>query len=140
MEIKIQVEAGELFNVKNVENEVSNLVKSTLYGIETDAKRNCSVDTGRLRGSITTNITGKMSGECGTNVEYAEDVEYGTRPHTIRPKDKQALHWKEGNTDIFAKEVHHPGTKAKPFFEPAVKKNEDKLDKDLDKLIERISK
>ena len=70
----------------------------------------------------------------------AEDVEYGTRPHTIKPKNKQALHWKEGNTDVFAKEVHHPGTKAKPFFEPAVKKNEDKLDKDLDKLIERISK
>ncbi|WP_347029150.1 hypothetical protein [Intestinibacter bartlettii] len=69
MEIKIQVEAGELFNIKNLENEVSNLVKSTLYGIEGDAKRNCSVDTGRLRGSITTNITGKMSGECGTNVE-----------------------------------------------------------------------
>lgn len=140
MEIKIQVEAGELFNIKNVENEVSKLVKDTLYNIETDAKRNCPVDNGRLRGSITTNITGPMSGECGTNVEYAEDVEYGTRPHTIRPKDKQALHWKEGNTDVFAKEVHHPGTKAKPFFEPAVKKNKDKLDKDLDKLIERISK
>ena len=38
MEIKIQVEAGELFNIKNLENEVSNLVKSTLYGIEGDAK------------------------------------------------------------------------------------------------------
>ena len=84
MEIKIQVEAGELFNIKNVENEVSNLVKSTLYGIETDAKRNCSVDTGRLRGSITTNITGKMSGETGTNISYATAVEYGTRPHTKR--------------------------------------------------------
>ena len=140
MEIKIQVETGELFNVKNIENEVSSLVKNTLYGIETEAKRNCPVDTGRLRGSITTNITGKMSGETGTNISYATAVEYGTRPHTIKPKDKQALHWKEGNTDVFAKEVHHPGTKAKPFFEPAVKKNEDKLDKDLDKLIERISK
>ena len=139
MEIKVQVEAGELFNVKNIENEVSSLVKNTLYGIETEAKRNCPVDTGRLRGSITTNITGKMSGETGTNISYATAVEYGTRPHTIKPKDKQALHWKEGNTDVFAKEVHHPGTKAKPFFEPAVKKNEDKLDKDLAKLIERIS-
>jgi len=138
VEIKIQIEAEELFDSKEIENEVSNLVKSTLYGIETDAKRNCPVDTGRLRGSITTNITGKMSGECGTNVEYAEDVEYGTRPHVIKPKNKQALHWKEGNTDIFAKEVHHPGTKAQPFFEPAVKKNEEKLDKKIDELIERL--
>ena len=69
MEIKIQVEAGELFNVKNIENEVSSLVKNTLYGIETEAKRNCPVDTGRLRGSITTNIIDDMSGEVGTNVE-----------------------------------------------------------------------
>lgn len=28
MEIKVQVEAGELFNVKNIENEVSSLVKT----------------------------------------------------------------------------------------------------------------
>jgi HK97 gp10 family phage protein len=140
MEIKVKVEAGELFNSKNLENEVSKIVKDTLYGIETDAKRECPVDTGRLRGSITTNITGKLSGETGTNISYAEAVEYGTRPHTIKPKNKQALHWKEGNTDFFAKEVHHPGTKAQPFFEPAVKKNEDKLDKELDKLIERLLK
>ena len=111
MEIKVQVEAGELFNVKNIENEVSSLVKNTLYGIETEAKRNCPVDTGRLRGSITTNIIDDMSGEVGTNVSYCEYVEYGTRYQ-----------------------------EAQPYFEPAVKKTRDKLDKELDKLIERIIK
>lgn len=109
MEIKVQVEAGELFNVKNIENEVSSLVKNTLYGIETDAKRNCPVDTGRLRGSITTNIISTYSGEVGTNVEYAEYVEYGTRYQS-----------------------------AQPYFEPAVEKNEDKFNDALDEIIERL--
>ena len=52
-----------------------------------------------------------MSGEVGTNVSYCEYVEYGTRYQ-----------------------------EAQPYFEPAVKKNQDKLDKELDKLIERIIK
>ena len=111
MEIKVQVEAGELFNVKNIENEVSSLVKNTLYGIETDAKRNCPVDTGRLRGSITTNIISTYSGEVGTNVEYAGWVEYGTRYQS-----------------------------AQPYFEPAVEKNEDKFNEELDKIIEELIK
>lgn len=140
MKINIEIQTTDLFQAKKLENELSKLVKNTLYNIEADAKRECPVDTSRLRDSITTNITGKFSGECGTNVEYAEDVEYGTRPHTIVPKKANALHWKSGGTDYFAKKVNHPGTKAHPFFEPAIKKNEDKLDKELDEIIERIFK
>lgn len=109
MEIKVQVEAGELFNVKNIENEVSSLVKNTLYGIETDAKRNCPVDTDRLRGSITTNIIDDMSGEVGTNVEYADYVNSGTRYQ-----------------------------EAQPYFDSAVEKNEEKFDDALDEIIERL--
>jgi hypothetical protein len=41
-----------------------------------------------------------------------EVLEYGSRPHIIRPKYKQVLHFYIGNDEIFAKEVHHPGTKA----------------------------
>jgi len=69
-------------------------------------------------------------------------VEYGTSPHIIRPKNKEALAFpssggarsvrkgkirtnvkyggKTINTNaVFAKVVHHPGTTAKPFFRPA---------------------
>ena len=115
LEIKITSDAEKLLrkfnNTDAVEKDVSKLVKDTLYNIEKDAKRDCPVDTGRLRGSITTNIISTYSGEVGTNVEYAEYVNSGTRYQ-----------------------------EAQPYFDSAVKKNEDKLDKDLDKLIERISK
>lgn len=63
-------------------------------------------------------------------VGYAQSVEYGTGPHEIVPRYKQALAWGgerrlSGNlrsgskATMFAKRVHHPGTKAKPYLRPA---------------------
>lgn len=113
LEIKITSDAEKLLrkfnNTDTVEKDVSKLVKDTLYNIEKDAKQKCPVDTGRLRGSITTNIISAYSGEVGTNVEYAEYVEYGTRYQS-----------------------------AQPYFEPAVEKNEDKFNDALDEIIERL--
>lgn len=51
---------------------------------ETYAKEDCPVDTGRLRNSITFAIAGEHV-YIGTNVEYAEAVEYGTYKMTARP-------------------------------------------------------
>lgn len=50
--------------------------------------------------------------------EYARYVEYGTRPHLIRPKPpNKALRWltPEGKAR-FARRVKHPGTEPRPFF------------------------
>ena len=113
LEIKITSDAEKLLrkfnNTAMVEKDVSKLIKNTLHNIERDAKKQCPVDTGRLRGSITTNIISTYSGEVGTNVEYAEYVEYGTRYQS-----------------------------AQPYFEPAVEKNEDKFNDALDEIIERL--
>lgn len=113
LEIKITSDAEKILkkfnNTATVEKDVSKLIKNTLHNIERDAKKECPYDTGRLRGSITTNIISTYSGEVGTNVEYAEYVEYGTR--------YQSAH---------------------PYFEPAVEKNEEKFNDALDEIIERL--
>ena len=54
------------------------------------------------------------------NVEYAPDVEFGTSPHVIRPNAKKALKFKSKGKAVFAKKVMHPGTRAQPFFRPAL--------------------
>lgn len=46
---------------------------------------------------------------------YAPFVEFGTRPHVILPKDKQALFWPGAAHPV--RSVNHPGTKANPFME-----------------------
>ena len=57
--------------------------------IETDAKRRCPVDTGRLRASLTTDVEreGKTTFvlKVGTNVEYASFVENGTSRMAAQP-------------------------------------------------------
>jgi hypothetical protein len=62
-------------------------------------------------------------------------LEYGTRPHTIVPRRARMLAWAPDAANrrlsgairkgvaskdlIFARRVHHPGTKADPFLVPA---------------------
>ena len=47
----------------------------------------------------------------------------GTIPHIIVPVRAKALHWIDRKTgkDVFAMEVHHPGTQAQPHIRPAIK-------------------
>ncbi len=85
----------------------------------------------------------------GPTVKYAPFVEFGTRPHEIRPRNAKALSWGGASTGkyvtaasgrsyfkggavgsrSFATVVHHPGTKPSRFMERIVKKSNDDIDK-----------
>lgn len=54
------------------------------------------------------------------DTDYAIYVHEGTRPHTIRPNTAKALRFEAGGGIVFAKVVHHPGTKAQPFLRNAL--------------------
>ena len=69
------------------------------------------------------------------NAFYSAFVEKGTRPHKIRAKNKKVLRSKAGV--FFGKEVNHPGSKAKPFLEPAAKKNIPVLIENIKRLLNR---
>lgn len=45
----------------------------------------------------------------------------GTRPHVIRPVRAEALRFTVGGRVVFAKIVHHPGTKANNFLATAIR-------------------
>lgn len=62
---------------------VAAAVRKTAFDIEADAKALAPVDTGNLRGSISTDITGDgrfgtVEAEIGPTAEYGAFVEYGT--------------------------------------------------------------
>lgn len=84
--------------------------------------------TGNLRRSI---LKGKVRwdyGEVGTNEKYAAPVEFGTRPHTIYPKNRRFLAFKSKSGGmIFARKVNHPGSKPYPFMRPAFERNQGKI-------------
>jgi HK97 gp10 family phage protein len=110
-----KLEAWEVQKVKAVRD----VVNETALNIQKGAKRNCPVNTGRLRSSIAIEpvTSNKMVLRVGTYVKYAADVEFGTRPHKIVPKNKKALFWRGARHPV--KSVNHPGSRAKPFLFPA---------------------
>lgn len=71
--------------------------------IEADAKKNCPVDTGNLRASIS-NTVGDMEGEVGSNVEYANFVELGTKKMSAQPFLHPAF---EANKDKIIREIRN---------------------------------
>lgn len=89
------------------------------------AKILAPVDTGRLRASIRIesrrNLGLRTLYTIGSDVYYAPYVNDGTRPHTIRPKKGEALRFTVGGRVVFARVVHHPGTRARPFLDKALR-------------------
>ena len=61
------------------------VVRKTAADIEASGKRNAAVDTGLMRGRISTTISnGGLSAEIGPTASYAAHVEFGTR--RMRPQ------------------------------------------------------
>lgn len=59
-------------------------LQKAVLTVESEAKKACPVDTGRLRSSITGRVEG-TTGIVGTNVEYASYVEFGTDRQAAQP-------------------------------------------------------
>lgn len=117
-----------------IKNDVRKVVKNSAFNIERNAKSSASVKTGHLRRSISTKM-GDMEATIHTsNLKYAPMVEFGTRPHIIRAKNKKALYWKGAKHPV--KKVNHPGSKAKPYLIPAFEKEKDQFLEKLKEVIE----
>ena len=117
-----------------IKDDIRKVVKNSAFNIERNAKSSASVKTGHLRRSISTKI-GDMEATIHTsNLKYAPMVEFGTRPHIIRAKNKKALYWKGATHPV--KQVNHPGSKAKPYLIPAFEKEKDQFLEKLKEVIE----
>ena len=117
-----------------IKNDVRKVVKNSAFNIERNAKSSASVKTGHLRRSISTKM-GDMEATIHTsNLKYAPMVEFGTRSHIIRAKNKKALYWKGATHPV--KKVNHPGSKAKPYLIPAFEKEKDQFLEKLKEVIE----
>ena len=99
----------------------------------TNLEKNGSVQTGHLRRSIANYRRGMTITIHTSNVKYAICVEKGTKAHIIRPKNKKALYWKGATRPV--KYVNHPGSKAKPYLEPAFEQEKDKFVENLKEAI-----
>lgn len=99
-----------------------------------EAKRLVRRRTGNLGRSIHVAEVDAHHALVAASANYAGYVEHGTRPHEITPRAAQALRWaaspagrrlsgtpRVGAAVLFAKRVHHPGTKPYPFLLPGAR-------------------
>lgn len=100
---------------------LSEAMETAVMLVESTAKELVPVDSGTLRTSIASEVqqiaTNVVKGFVGSNVPYADDVEFGTSSHTITG---DPLAWEEGGETHFATSVDHPGTEAQPYLRPAI--------------------
>jgi len=70
--------------------------------------------TGKLARSIGSAIEGNRA-LVGVRVDYARFLEWGARPHEIRPRHARALRFVMRGRVVFAKRVWHPGIRPRLF-------------------------
>jgi len=90
------------------------------------------VDTGRLKNSIGMRREGRNKIVVEAKAPYAGFVEYGTRPHIIRPRRKKVLRFEVDGKVVFATRVYHPGTSPKPYWRPSLHHTAEALPKIFD--------
>ncbi|WP_051790087.1 hypothetical protein [Streptomyces sp. NRRL S-1022] len=83
-----------------------------------DARNFVPKRSGRLADSLRAEVHDKVLRVGSLDCNYATDVEMGTAPHVILPRNKKALHWPGADHPVAR--VNHPGTHAQPYLRPAL--------------------
>lgn len=98
--------------------------------------------TGTLQRSIGPGELSDTRATVRATAAHAGYLEFGTRPHVIRPRNRRVLAWSDqpGATrlsgsmrtgfrpNVFARLVNHPGTAASPFLAPAARQALSEID------------
>lgn len=96
------------------------------FHLQGKARKNAPKDTGRLGNSIGTESPNNRLRSIGSNLDYAEPVEKGTRPHY--PPIDALWGWakRKGGLDPFAiqQSIGMWGTEAQPYLGPAAEEAE----------------
>lgn len=106
-----------------VQDAVDVFLRKSALTIEGAAKQLAPVDTGRLRSSIASEFA-PWRAQVGTTVFYAPFVEFGTRPHW--PPIGALTRWGRRHgipAFLVARAIAQRGTKAQPFFRPAIERS-----------------
>ncbi|HEY9353680.1 MAG TPA: hypothetical protein VIP28_10530 [Nocardioides sp.] len=83
-----------------------------------DAKDFVPKRTSRLHDSLRAECHDKVLRVGSLDCNYATDVEMGTAPHVILPRNKKALSWPDASHPVAR--VNHPGTAPSPYLRPAL--------------------
>lgn len=133
-------------NTKKASKDLHGLLLQTMKKattkIKNDARRirpgSFKNRTGNLRRSIDRRVFSAAKGVVFVGEKYGKYVEFGTRPHIIRPKNAKMLAFRVGGQLVFARQVNHPGSKPYPYMKPAFEENKNKVLKEYAKVAQVV--
>ena len=112
---------------QDVDGPVGKLLDKKSRAVLQEAQRTVPVRTGRLLATLRREYGIGARGpywsiHAGLEglTPYLGFIMNGTAPHTIRPRRRKALRFIGRGGVVFAKVVHHPGTRARPFLQKAL--------------------
>lgn len=117
--IEINTAESAAAATKAIEPQVRDLARRVLNRSRTLTP----VRTGQLRARqrVILRITATtVQAQIEARTSYAMYVHEGTRPHEIRPRRVSYLRFVAGDAIVFAKVVHHPGTRGVFFMKRAL--------------------
>ena len=112
------VKLAQAFEDAGQNISLDEVLQSAASFILAEMESRCPVDTGHLRRSLGIRVIGDrvIIGPDPELADYGAYVEFGTRPHEIRPKEQGGvLAFRANGRMVYARVVQHPGTKAQPF-------------------------
>lgn len=143
MDFKVQVEGLDaLIDAMtaagaNVHPLINKAVQASILHVQVLAREKAPHRTGTLQRSILPE-THDMYSELKVNEKYGLWIEEGTGPHDIYPKNKKALMWPGAPHPM--RVVHHPGTAAHPFFQPAIEESEEFMQQQFDAVYTTLAR
>jgi phage gpG-like protein len=110
--------------------------------VTNDAKQLVPVDTRRLRSSITPEIRAAsmdVIGVVGTNVIYAADMEWGTKPHMPPVDELEGWARRHGkDAYVVARAISKRGLKGRRYLRRAFDKNESRIKQIIGDVVGEI--
>lgn len=109
---------------RTLERRAQRSVVLAAADMRTHVRRAAPYETGATQESVDAVQFRSSSTAAGFTIEattpqagYTND---GTAPHTIRPRRARALRFTVGGRVVFARVVHHPGTRATHWFDRVI--------------------
>lgn len=147
----VQVLSGDLKRMAQLSQaEADAAVRRTALDIHRAEIKYLNLKTKRRTGALARILVAfpeKQVAVVEPTAPHAPYIEYGTRPHIIRPRFKRVLASRQGGFtkngikygiyNIYGTEVRHPGTAARPFVEPAVAFGERQFEKHMEAALDK---
>lgn len=122
------------------QKRVEDLLRTMTLVVEREARIRAPVDTGRLRGSITSTVQPLLATVTAL-VDYAAYVEFGTRPHWPPPGALAGWAGRHGIPEfLVARAIALHGTRPQPFMQPAADLLAGQADGIIDEAIAKIER